>query len=112
MREAVDISVPRRRMVAQLGAVLGEAKMRLCLTLAGAAVLALAASASALASETITYTYDTNGRVVQVTHTGTVNNNLQTTYTLDKADNRTNVSTSNASNGIWGAMVWGHGSWR
>ena len=30
-------------------------------------------------------------------HTGTANNNLTTTYSHDKADNRTNVKTTGAS---------------
>ena len=51
---------------------------------------ALAAAAGpALAAETITYTYDAKGRLVQVHHAGSVNNNVTTTYTLDHADNRT-----------------------
>lgn len=57
--------------------------------------LALAASA-AHAGETITYSYDAKGRLVKVVHTGTVNNNVQTTYEHDKADNRKNVKTTGA----------------
>ena len=49
------------------------------------------------ATETVTYTYDAKGRLVKVVHTGTVNNNLTTTYGQDKADNRTNVTTTGAS---------------
>lgn len=62
-------------------------------------LLAIGAGAAspALAGETVTYTYDAQGRLVQVVHTGTVNNNLQTTYTHDNADNRTNVTVINAS---------------
>ncbi|HEU4962158.1 MAG TPA: hypothetical protein VFT56_17350 [Sphingomonas sp.] len=45
----------------------------------------------------MTYTYDAKGRLVKVVHTGTVNNNLTTTYSHDKADNRTNVTTTGAS---------------
>jgi hypothetical protein len=59
------------------------------------AVLVLAAlgvAAAAVASETITYTYDARGRLTKVVRTGTVNNNVSATYTLDKADNRTNVN--------------------
>ena len=48
------------------------------------------------AAETVTYTYDAKGRLVKVVHTGTVNNNLTTTYGHDKADNRTNVTTTGA----------------
>jgi len=52
---------------------------------------------AAQATETVTYTYDAKGRLVKVVHTGTVNNNLTTTYGHDKADNRTNVTTTGAS---------------
>lgn len=48
----------------------------------------------AVASETITYTYDARGRLVAVMHSGTVNNGVQTTYTYDQADNRTNVTVT------------------
>ena len=50
------------------------------------------------AGETITYTYDARGRLVKVVHTGTVNNNLQTTYSHDKADNRKNTTTTGSPN--------------
>jgi hypothetical protein len=50
------------------------------------------ASAPALAAETITYSYDALGRLVQVTHSGTVNNGVQSSYGYDPADNRTNVT--------------------
>ena len=63
-------------------------------TLACAGVVAIASRASA--TETITYTYDARGRLIKVVHTGTVNNNVQTEYTHDKADNRTNVKTTGA----------------
>jgi hypothetical protein len=61
-----------------------------------AAALLAALSSPAWASETITYTYDALGRLVKVVHTGTVNNNQQTVYTNDPADNRTNVTTTGA----------------
>ncbi|MGC1271742.1 MAG: hypothetical protein WA842_14225 [Croceibacterium sp.] len=51
---------------------------------------------AASAGETITYVYDARGRLVQVVHSGAVNNNVQTTYTHDKSDNRTNVTTTGA----------------
>ena len=51
---------------------------------------------AAQATETVTYTYDAKGRLVKVVHTGTVNNNLTTTYGHDKADNRTSVNTTGA----------------
>ena len=54
---------------------------------------------AAQAAETITYSYDAKGRLVKVVHAGTVNNNVQTTYNHDKADNRTNVKTTGSPNG-------------
>ncbi len=62
------------------------------------ASMVLTASGGAHASETITYTYDTMGRLVKVVHTGTANNNLQTTYTQDKVDNRKNTTTTGSPN--------------
>ena len=56
--------------------------------------LAVLIAAPAFAGETIGYTYDARGRLIQVARTGTINNGVTTTYTLDKADNRTNVSTT------------------
>ena len=52
--------------------------------------------APASASETITYSYDAQGRLVQVTHSGTVNNGQQATYSLDPTDNRNNVTVVGA----------------
>jgi YD repeat-containing protein len=57
-------------------------------------IAALTAGAAATASETITYTYDARGRLVQVKHSGTVNNNVTANYQYDKADNRTNVNVT------------------
>jgi len=62
--------------------------------LAGAAILSLA---PAMASETISYTYDARGRLVQVNHSGTVNNGVVACYAYDKADNRTNVTVATSS---------------
>lgn len=53
-------------------------------------------AAAAAASETITYSYDARGRLVKVEHVGNVNNGITTTYTYDKADNRTNKTTTGA----------------
>jgi YD repeat-containing protein len=52
----------------------------------------------AQATETITYTYDARGRLVKVVRTGTVNNNVQTVYTHDKANNRKTVVVTGSSN--------------
>lgn len=56
-----------------------------------ALALALAAlgAMAAVAAETVTYRYDTRGRLVKVERSGTVNNNVNTAYGYDKADNRT-----------------------
>ena len=51
-----------------------------------------AIAATAMASETINYTYDARGRLVQVKHSGTVNNNVSATYSYDKAGNRNNLN--------------------
>ena len=52
----------------------------------------------ASAAETITYSYDARGRLIQVVHSGTVNNGVATSYTIDKADNRTNKTTTGSPN--------------
>ena len=68
--------------------------------LLGCAASALLISTAAAASETITYTYDARGRVKQVAHSGTPssNNGVTTSYTYDKADNRTNKTTTGSAN--------------
>ena len=62
-----------------------------------AAALLAAGTSPVWASETITYSYDALGRLIKVVHSGSVNNNQQTVYTIDPADNRTNVTTTGAS---------------
>lgn len=62
-----------------------------------ALVILLLLGAAAYAAETITYTYDARGRLIAVRHSGTVNNNVVTNYTYDKADNRNQVTTTGAS---------------
>lgn len=64
--------------------------MRACFVFA----LLILLGAAAYAAETITYTYDARGRVVQVNHSGTVNNNVVTNYSYDKANNRNNKTTT------------------
>lgn len=59
-------------------------------------LILVASASSAFATETVTYTYDARGRLIQVVHSGSVNNGVQTTYTQDKVDNRTNVTTTGA----------------
>lgn len=60
--------------------------------------LALLVSIPAKAAETITYIYDARGRLVQVVRSGTVNNGVTTSYTIDKADNRTSKVTTGSPN--------------
>ena len=50
----------------------------------------------ASAAETITYTYDALGRLALVVHSGTVNNGVQSSYTFDATDNRTNMIVTGA----------------
>jgi hypothetical protein len=57
-------------------------------------LLVLGVAAPASATETITYTYNARGELVSVSHSGTVNNNVVSTYTHDKARNRTNKTTT------------------
>jgi len=55
-------------------------------------LMSAAVAAAAIASETISYSYDSRGRLVKVVRAGTVNNNVSSSYSYDKADNRTNVN--------------------
>jgi hypothetical protein len=55
------------------------------------------AASSALATETISYTFDAKGRLIKVVRSGTVNNGTTTTYTHDKANNRSTLTTVGAS---------------
>jgi hypothetical protein len=66
------------------------------LLIASAVVIALVSGA--FATETITYTYDAKGRLIKVVRTGTVNNNVTTDYTHDKANNRKTIVTTNSPN--------------
>lgn len=58
----------------------------------------LATVGPASAAETVTYQYDARGRLIEVARTGTVNNGVTTTYTLDKVDNRTAKFTTGSPN--------------
>lgn len=59
-------------------------------------VAGLLGPAAAVANENLTYTYDARGRLKQVSHSGSVNNGIVTTYGHDKANNRTNKTTTGA----------------
>ncbi len=70
------------------------------IVVAGTALVMAASSVSAAsASETVTYVYDAKGRLVSITHTGSVNNNVVSNYTYDAADNRTNVTVNGVPTG-------------
>lgn len=62
----------------------------------GTGSLAMAANAPDMGNETINYTYDAQGRLTNVSHSGSVNNNLQANYTYDKAGNRLTVNVTGA----------------
>lgn len=62
------------------------------------AALVGAVAAAAYAAETIAYRYDARGRLVRVERSGTVNNNVVANYAIDKADNRTNKTTTGSPN--------------
>ena len=71
------------------------------LVLAGAFALASMVAAAAavplnMGNETINYVYDARGRLTNVTHSGSVNNNVTASYTYDKADNRNTVNVTGA----------------
>jgi YD repeat-containing protein len=66
--------------------------------LTAAAAAALGGAPSAFANETVNYGYDARGRLVQVSRSGTVNNNVVTNYAFDKADNRTSKTTTGSAN--------------
>lgn len=61
-----------------------------------ALALLSAGATAAAASELITYSYDARGRLVRAQSSGTVNNNVATNYSYDKADNRTNRTVTGA----------------
>lgn len=58
-----------------------------------------AIATAAGASETINYSYDPRGRLIQATHSGTVNNGVRSCYSLDKADNRLTQTVSSTCTG-------------
>ena len=63
-----------------------------------AIVATIGVAAVAYAAETINYSYDAKGRLVKVERSGNVNNGVNTSYSYDKADNRTNVTVNGSSN--------------
>jgi hypothetical protein len=68
------------------------ARAALRFSTAFAAALPLLSPGAAGASETLSYNYDARGRLVEVDHSGSVNDGIATSYTLDNADNRTSMT--------------------
>jgi len=64
----------------------------------GTGGLAMAAPSPEMGNETINYTYDARGRLTNVSHAGSVNNNLQANYRYDKSDNRETVNVTGSPN--------------
>lgn len=60
--------------------------------------LSLSAPAEMLGNETINYRYDARGELTNVSHSGSVNNNLQANYAYDKAGNRATVNVTGSPN--------------
>ena len=82
-------------------------RVRLCESLLGVgmqksvvtiSLLLASVSFPALAAETIAYKYDAKGRLIEVKRTGTVNNNVTSTYQHDKANNRKNLAVTGSPN--------------
>lgn len=48
-------------------------------------------------SDIVSYAYDELGRLITVTHSGAVNNNVQASFSYDNADNRTQVTVTGVS---------------
>lgn len=63
-------------------------------TSVGATISAAVHDPAAVEVEAVNYSYDARGRLKKVTRTGSINNNLQTQYTYDKANNRKSVVTT------------------
>lgn len=59
-------------------------------------LVALGLPATAFAGETVTYSYDAKGRLTNVAHSGGRTDGQASAYTLDAADNRTNVTVTGA----------------
>lgn len=69
---------------------------RIAILLAGAATALV--PALAIAAETIFYRYDARGRLVEVVRNDGAGANVVTSYSYDKADNRTGKSTAGSPN--------------
>lgn len=76
--------------------------LALCLS----APIALGAPA-AFAGETVLYTYDELGRLIRVTHAGTVNNGVTTDIDYDAAGNRTDYDVTGSNGSGSGGGVTG-----
>lgn len=68
--------------------------MRFRKSIAAALAIGVLAAASSMANEVVKYAYDARGRVIQVVHTGDVNNGVTVNYTYDEGENRRQVNVS------------------
>jgi len=59
-------------------------------------VVGLLLSSPVMAAETTSFSYDALGRLVGTSTSGTINNGLTTTITLDKVDNRSQFKVTGA----------------
>ncbi|HEX2762955.1 MAG TPA: hypothetical protein VHM92_03785 [Allosphingosinicella sp.] len=75
---------------------MARTKDKAALILAAAGIAAL--PALAIAAETIAYSYDARGRLVKIERSGSVNNEVATNYSFDKADNRVAKTTTGSPN--------------
>jgi YD repeat-containing protein len=64
----------------------------------GTNISATAHDPTSITAETVTYTYDAKGRLTKVARSGSINNNVQTQYSYDKANNRKTVVTTGSGN--------------
>lgn len=79
--------------------MLGESLMEAAMRALVAIIVLILLGVAANAAETIGFSYDAHGRLTKVARSGTINNNVVTNYTYDKADNRTNKTTTGSPNG-------------
>ncbi len=66
-------------------------------SLVGGLGFSLANSSETFGNDTSNFTYDARGRLIEVEHSGSVNNNMVANYSYDDANNRVNVTVTGAT---------------